>query len=749
MQVCAQSIITRLSCRSLVDSVSTTVTKERCYAAAWVVSTVALTALTFYAPVTFFLGGIALSALNAVYFSRTVNEGNASSKTLRTWMIVACFVMSAALGAGTLRCLPFLKTAFNAIKSFQLESLFGSLFVINGVVGCVGPMIQTVYNRGLELLKSAKWEQMDTYLTQTELKEQVRGIINRVIFFVDVLAPNLSSTWGANPSTSALMFTSKENRLELLKEQISQFRQVMPYIELMRKSQTFNRILATLKTLSNELSHEEYQDILIQLINIAHGIEVLEIAIVIHLNQLPPDKLPPEKNWEKLYLPLAGISRNAQGNLNYVISSGVSDYFKSKSEEVTKDCESYLKNFEAAFKSLSERIEVQRKEKNEEALDKISTDLSKLRADATKLISLMPTFDRSPYQISSDALPGFFQDYVRNLKTTSDIPVKAFYSKIEVIKIYLILLDPLVTNLIDVKGKQEDIDPTDATWNYFLMNAPAFSNQATGFSGFYDYFKVVFKTENNDVIDKNLEDLHIGTMSDFIVNVLGSKEVLLKGATSAERERNILEIRQRLDAYITSRSTPDSRDSIYLSLAGRIRKDGSKWVDLASRVAYRAIMILTSLGPIIVYPWHAITAFSISLVCNSIPCLRRRIAECADSILEMRTSNGSAAVLQLAIRGYRIAANRPFLGLFSRQNPPREMQTFERAGLFGRMRILSMESLYGFLLLVVNPEGVEEFGTGGIVQGLAFGTEIHNHAARAFRRICPPRRAPVAAAAAT
>lgn len=692
-------------CRSLVNCVSSVITKDRCYTVAWGVAAIAFTAFSFYAPVTFFVGSLVLSTLNAVYFSKKANEGNASSQTLKTWMIVSCFVMSAVLGAGLLRCFPLLKSAYNSIRCLKMENFFLDLFLINGVVGCMGPLMQATYQRGLELLNTAQWVQMDSYLSDsaTPVRDRVNGVFSRLSFFRTVITPTSVSprSW-IGSSSVAFFFLSTSQKKELLKEKISDFRIVSPHIAELDRTIKMNNILVHLMMLSQELLEDEHQSYLIQLLNIAHGNASLETPIVPFINSLT-------KVGEKLYLPLSAMSAEGRQDLSPSIWGEVVKFHSRKTEEVQEEYRALLYDFEAQHTGLNARIESQRKEKNERELESISSDLSGLREQATKLMSLITSLGNDQKEISE---------------------------QISILRTWLIKLDAVATKLIDVKGRQEEIDLTDTPWNYFLMNAPAFSTASRSFTGFFDYFKQIFGTEDADVIDKNLSDLEIGTMGDFITRVLNGRDTLLKGSNAKEREENITEIRRLLDTYIASRRTPDSRNSIYEGLAGRIKKDGSKWVDLASRVAYRAIMILTSIAPMIVYPWHALTAFSISLVCNSIPCLRERIAYCADSILGVH-GRGSVGVVQLAIYGYRFAETRPFLSLFSRQNPPRAMQTYERAGLFGRMRILSLESLYGFMLLAVNPEGIEEFGTGGLVQGLALGTEMHGYASRAWRRIRP------------
>lgn len=710
MQACLKSAT------SCCPSFSAIISDDICYAVAWAVSTAAITAFSFYAPVTFFLGSTILSTLNVFYLTRAISNGIHSQKDkIKNWMIVSCFVMSAVLGGALLRLSPLVQISFTLVKTFKkVDFLLFNLFILNGVIGYAAPALKALYTRGLELLKTARWDQMERYLKHNkERRPRIDSIPETLSFFATVVSPQDRALIFNRFGPLAFIFLSEEQKKKKLTETISDFEQNLAYVTL-DTIQIASKAVDNLLEISNFLPPDEKIPIFSQLLSSVHRHPTLQNRVVhflcqFHKSFTSVDYTPLYPNLSILPPNCFGIITNQTPNLAFILDG----FKKEKIETISKEYATIFHNFTTMEESFKIRLEAQRIEKNQTELEAISKAISEVR-------NIMGNLSRD--------CEAFLPDQKENITFLRETQIK---------------LNALVVSLESIKGENDAIDRTDDTWYYFVVNNHFFFLEDF-INGLYDYFFSKFnlptmdklkdteRAQNNARLVEILENLQIGTIGEFITHVLNGNDQLLKGQTTAKRDENSKEIRRLFDAYVASRAVVGSRTSLYSFLAGGIKTHGSKWTNLASKIAYRAIMILSSMAVMVVYQKWASAGFTISFICNTISPLRELIAEC----FAANAFSHSGDWLGLSVLAYNFASERPFLSLFSRQSPP-EMRSFEQANLFGRARILSLESLYGWLLFVFNPRNME--GLGGFVQGLALGTELHRftsyYATKAWRHI--------------
>lgn len=174
--------------------------KEIAFAASYGVTTVALTALSYYAPITFFVASAPLALTHIFIFNRAVHTSDHT--TVKAWMVTACLVGSAFITVQITYFIPFLSSSAIALKALDLSWTMIYLTLFTGSIGFGGAAVHKLYQKGLELAKTPVWEPMKAHMENREARESVTSFPDKVNFSLGVIDPAL--LWGPPAKTAKI-----------------------------------------------------------------------------------------------------------------------------------------------------------------------------------------------------------------------------------------------------------------------------------------------------------------------------------------------------------------------------------------------------------------------------------------------------------------------------------------------------------------------------------------------------------------
>ena len=243
--------------------------------------------------------------------------------------------------------------------------------------------------------------------------------------------------------------------------------------------------------------------------------------------------------------------------------------------------------------------------------------------------------------------------------------------------------------------------------------------------------------QDMDGLENALKPLGIETVGKFIdVIFSGNKEDLSSSKLVLEK----------LDAYLKAQeeSKNSFRARMYTALSGSILRANinlnySQMITIVSKVTYRAVMILSTMAPIISQPSVFAVTFAGTVVWNltySVAghLIPAKVQSFWNEISQADQLKGIKAVIRLASR-------RPFLNLFSRLDHidhAYEMYTYLGADFLAKMRILSAELFYGTIVSYFSigqyPNTVR---IAGLLTGIAVGNEATDLIQKAWKKLSP------------
>jgi hypothetical protein len=170
------------------------ITKDHVYKASWAITTVAMTALSYYAPITFFFIGMPLSLAHVIMFNAAVSQGHPDDHSIiKHWMTIACLVSSAFITVQIsyfFYCLPW---GVQALKVLDMSEALFNLTLFTGSIGFGSSAVKTLFNRGLELAQTETWEPMKAHMATRQSQKQVSGFFDKWEFAIGLIDPeNLS-----------------------------------------------------------------------------------------------------------------------------------------------------------------------------------------------------------------------------------------------------------------------------------------------------------------------------------------------------------------------------------------------------------------------------------------------------------------------------------------------------------------------------------------------------------------------------
>ncbi|MGZ3733099.1 MAG: hypothetical protein ACXU9U_05120, partial [Parachlamydiaceae bacterium] len=167
--------------------------KDHFYLVATIVSTTALAAFSLYAPITFGCCSVILTSINAVQFGKAISEAQVGdSGRLKTWMIVTCLVTASVLGIYVVHSLPLFVSGMQSLLAFEVSWAAFCFTIATGALGFGLPAVKVLYERGLALFKTEKWEAMENYLSH---KSGELGFIDRMNLVVLIAMPELCTSF--------------------------------------------------------------------------------------------------------------------------------------------------------------------------------------------------------------------------------------------------------------------------------------------------------------------------------------------------------------------------------------------------------------------------------------------------------------------------------------------------------------------------------------------------------------------------
>jgi hypothetical protein len=237
----------------------------------------------------------------------------------------------------------------------------------------------------------------------------------------------------------------------------------------------------------------------------------------------------------------------------------------------------------------------------------------------------------------------------------------------------------------------EGIDNSQETWDYFLSIVEP--EQAS----YRKLLKLLAIREQEHLVDTltslngALKRYGIATIGEFTSKVLKNDTALLNTPSKAlDQLKNYLK---------------NDRNLLYQELAGTAKVHANKFVFVAARVTYLAVMTLISLTPLYTGSLRAACGFMGSLIYYASPSLQdviRLLSLYFPNPFDLTTS-------------CRLATRRPFFGLF--RGHPALMDTYDTASLTGKLRILGLELMYANTLL-------QNEQLGSAIAGAAIGREV-------------------------
>jgi hypothetical protein len=349
-----------------------------------------------------------------------------------------------------------------------------------------------------------------------------------------------------------------------------------------------------------------------------------------------------------------------------------------------------------------------------EKLDKLKKEMSELRNEFNRLGNIANTCLKvlEKRWVSSDKEENLkrnaneWSGYLKDLNTQ-----KADQSS---------LLDKIQFFVSKAETGQENIDKEDSVWNFLAMEAGISFESLQTWTG----------ATSGEEIDKCFVDLGIGTIQELIDKNVATEEEL--------RHKKDL-VSDKVKAYIEAKKSSDARSKIY-SLLGttyqsRLSPALSKLDRIVSTVTYRAMMIITVLGPIIAHPEQAVVGFGIGFLYPIV-----------DTLFSRKISNFVQTVFSNRYGVASLFVRRQLFSLNARSQ--QDLQTFVDTDFLGRLRLTSFESLMGYfvtsmdihtLLGQIN-HGNDSVPVGGLMQGFVLGKDFNSSLGSLVSRSITPLR---------
>lgn len=669
-------------CLCVNETIKTILASEKWYTVATATTSVAMGTFLFASPfTTLVIASSALASMPLITFTAE-KFGQNGANFNRAWMITALLISSSALAVLGTSGLVVASWGVTALKSYAFSDVlfFGALGT--GITGCLGGLAQELYKTGVKLYKEPKWEAMENYLASDASKNPMTKL-ERLFFPLTVINPQFvirnSNLFGGSLLNRAFACMSKEETESSFNSLLQSFKSLSLYMNDEDKRNTFNALCTYYRRMSEDKQTE-------------------------HLSEL------------------ARVAKDAQLYLPQAIKNN----YDAKASALRSSLEQVSQAFFNRYETLKTNVETLENQDpiNEILLGEVSKEIQTLRSEIVKYSNELVTY----LETEKNSVPS----WNRFLNIPKKVPfIKTTDSFKRLSQITLDLTDgngqilQTVTKLnsqLQAKN-QEAIDREDPTWNFFLTDSSG--NDAT--QNWIEILNQEFGVATPNDLDAAMDRLGISTLGEVIDNVL-------QGDMNKLNDKQ--ELWDLIKAYKAEQlNKPVAQNAglkvkIYSFLANTAVNSTSKSVRIASKVSYRAIMIFSTVAPIIAFPELAAFGAATGVIYYGIKPIRNFLS------LGPSLQSGSTRYLSSTLK---LAARRPLLNLITSPLAP-EFTSFNSANVFGKLRIISVEFILGLLVLnatLPNDYSDATYGLGGIIQGFSLGREIVELGQRTYRRFVP------------
>lgn len=759
-------------------------TRENSYKAIWTITSLALTALSFNAPLALAVGSISIGLANAYLFGKKINELRPDQcQILQKWMIVSCLVFSSVILVLGIHTLPLAGWSYQALRELSVLEFMFKLFSFSFSFGfflhAAIILSRFLYEKGNTLLGRKEWSAMQQWMEKDVKLDQGTILKNITTFFSIVFAEKASILFARITFALRRLPQPLHPALESFRKKCFS---CIPFFLNFSSGTSLNQFSDIWRTLI-EKNIDEYQAVASDLTD-REAQDFLEPSLAMFPFLSSKDKI---QIFPKIDLLPQGIKDSVKKEI-YEESCFIENIEK-EINEVNNEYEEYEKklksSFEERFKEIKiwldklEEIAVQLEAlKNQNQSQEVLKQEKTLRDLLSKdLARLSPSFYELRLFIEGYLSKNLFYLSLATCCKNLSEPLKRVLSKIEELKQLHLLLhvgqsfenmkpDGTQTTLsmndrlqkLNSKIKlQQSIHDEDAAdylltkWAFSLNNKKTAAEITERIFGIFNITST--DVDRLDQLDKKYRDNGIEKMGDFITHVLDGDESLLdkrkdfldeKGKTIPVIDYEPL--LTRLGHYVNN-----TRYRVYSALNEPSAEKqtsldrSSRMAIIASKIIYFVASMIMTIGSIAISPKPFLAGISISFICNIIPPLQRRTLQLLTFI---GITEGRVPLAYLA------ASNRPLLRLLFTQ--AREANSFANSTFFHQIRLLSWEfacscfllfqriefSFTGifwgplfFPLLFPNRAGREGIPIAGFLQGLAIGKEASDLVTRGYHSL--------------
>ena len=573
-----------------------------------------------------------------ILFNKAVQAADATQhQFLKNWMVTACLVAAAYTTVQISYFLYFLPLGIRSMQALELSPALLSFCLLTKSISLGVPLAKSLYQKGLELSKAEKWTAMENHLRHR--KNQVSLISDRIVFSIGLFHPEIAVEFCLRKMKVVLLhFTSDDFKEASLNEFLRDYDSIAGVVPL-------NEFLRDYGSIAGVVSEDA---------------TTLYPQIVAIVKTLPCEK----------QLPLIPKLQKMNPNALQDLDEEVERNYNEKVRAITETHQTIYATLNREAQELYNIIDNAQNDNN----GALSKELKDLVDRISSHISDVKSY--TPAMNCED-----LTTLLNQLKTgTQAKKLQTFRSQ--------------------ANAGAGDFDPTDLSWNYFVMHDT--SGHANEGQTFIQSWFPLFGVSEVDTLDKELTKMEIGTIGEFVNHVLGNDRELLK---------NHDEVLKRLRNFIARKN--DLRGRIYSYFAGAQIK-GNQAMNGAGKAAYKFAMILTAVAPMIVYPKLTMLGMAMRLAYETDNWIKENVDDVSQST---NLLNQYQSLWSLATR-------RPFISLLSSSSSG-ELTTFQNSDCWGQMRILSFEFLIGWFMLVATFDRRGHLkGLGGVITGIALAREI-------------------------
>ncbi|MBA3721815.1 MAG: hypothetical protein H0W88_05380 [Parachlamydiaceae bacterium] len=672
-------------------------------------------AFAYTAPITWGLATLTATIFNVYAIPKLMANGEQSQA--RTALVITLVVTGSLLvGGASASSFVLARTFGSSLAAMNMHSALWSSIAATGLIGYVIPAGLPLLKSAYTMLNDPSWKEkligIGEHLSQLPKVNQdpYESLLNSAFLIAALCKPDEFSLWVRNFQVSTsievstvLQLLTSQNRIESFSNTLKIMKSLAPTIQNNEAGDKyrisfFTHLKASLSRMNDDefnaaflMLQESFKDLTPRMITQNHFLELFEGKL--------SDKL------------IAKCNEYLDENLKF------------------NSINTTIQGMEDSLGLLEAQVEghqADQKENLTKSLDVINDNFIKTR---TQLEALYLARKR---WVSFFAVP---QEYISQLPVNirqrlNDVNLTITPQNEELLSTYYqaaMGLNPnantglggILNRKQRISGKLSKDAEEEQTSAWMFLGG----NRCGFVMADYEILKMWLKVDSFDDIEVKLESIGLKNEEDLYTNKILPK----LGAITKD------EIKINLETYINNKFSDksDLRTKIYNVFAGLKQIKASKFTNILSnatpalvelsRFVSKAVYRLATMGmilvPVLLFPEVAAVGFGIGLMYYA---TRRFGGPSAETLGDIFTGTRAFNRISTAMN---FISGRNLLSLTP--NARNNMNTFARADIFGKMRILNVE-LFATLAIVlarISDRG-ENIGIGGFLQGMALAREI-------------------------